>query len=726
MVRTRYSKPHEGDSPPRALPMAIRTREPDPAERLRRLSTEIGNGDHQRLPRLNPTAFNWPSYVSEYHALVAPCCAIAQPIAAPPTDTHRDNRRERPSTKHAKTTETNPKQPRTEPSAHVEPERLPVLSNLPNDRDLDQAERLRLTEAVFEYSLEGVIVCDQEFRILMVNPAFTAITGHSAEEAVGKTPAILSSGRHDPGFYQEMWEMIETSGHWEGEIWNKRKTGEMYPEYLSITAIKDDDSTCRYIGVFTDITHRKLSDRQIHRLVHYDSLTDLPNRDLFLQQLKSRLVRAKANRRRVGVAYVDVDRFKAVNDSLGHSEGDKLLQVIANRLKQVLRCGDRNRPCDVVARIGGDEFAILIDDLARTEDAALVAQKLLDRINQPISLTGLTLNMNASLGIATYPDDGDNVDDLLRNADLAMYQAKQLGRGRYQFFTADLRRGAQRQLSMRRALGEALDNQQFRLVYQPQVSTFSGVIRGIEVLLRWDHPQWGEVSPLEFIPILEENGEIERVGQWLIDQACRQAVRWKSRSNSPLRIAVNLSARQFRDGDIVAQIDRALVDTELPSSCLEVELTESLAMANVDVTNKVLTRMRELGVRVSIDDFGTGYSSLSYLQHFRVDALKIDRSFIHRCVDNPHHRNLTRSIIALAKAMDLEIVAEGVETDAQRQFLAEQYVDLLQGHLFSRPIEAAAIEDLIDAQNRSSLAQATGGEPDRYQPRPDRVSPPVS
>lgn len=590
----------------------------------------------------------------------------------------------------------------------VSPLLLGTLTDITDQARED--EYLRLTAAVFDNSLEGVIVCDQDRRILMVNPAFSAITGYGSADAIGRTPAILHSGRHGPGFYQEMWEMIELSGHWEGEVWNKRKNGEVYPEYLSITAITDDDGlACSYIGVFTDISHRKLSDQQIHRLVHYDKLTDLPNRDSFLQQLKSRLVRARATRRRIAVIYLDVDHFKAINDSLGHQEGDHLLQTVASRLKRAVRCGDRRRPCDVVARLGGDEFVILVDDLTEPQESVVVAEKLLEKIEEPVSLDGQMLNVDASLGIAVYPDDGDNVDDLLRNADMAMYHAKQNGRGQYRFFTERMRARIQRHLKIRGALHTALDQGELRLVYQPQVSAYNDMIRGVEALLRWRHPEWGPMSPMEFVPILEEDGEIERVGRWVIDQACQACVAWKRRSKGPLRVAVNLSARQLRNTDLVTHIARSLDAHGLPASCFEVELTESLAMDDVAVTQRLLASLHELGVRVSIDDFGTGYSSLSYLQNFQIDALKIDRSFIRHCVANPHDRELTRSIIALAKSMELEVIAEGVETEEQRIFLTDQQVDLLQGYRFSRPVTAEAIHRLIEIHNNGD--HSAGGRP---------------
>lgn len=576
-----------------------------------------------------------------------------------------------------------------------------TLDDITETREHDA--RLRLTATVFDNSLEGVIICDQDLRIRMVNPAFTVITGYTTDDVLGHSPSILSSGRHGPGFYHEMWEIIEVSGHWEGEIWNRRKNGEVYPEYLSITALQNADGLVQhYLGVFTDITHRKLSDRQLHRLVHYDTLTDLPNRDMFRQQLKSRIVRAMANRRRIAVLYIDIDHFKAINDSFGHAEGDALLQVIAERLKNGLREGDRQRPSDVVARLGGDEFVVLVDDLYEPEHAGRVAEKLLNRVQEPIALGGYTLHMDASLGIAVYPDDAESVDDLLRNADIAMYRAKQTGRGRYHFFTPEMREQARRQLQLRNALHHALALNQFHLVYQPLVGSSDGVIRGFEALLRWCHPELGAVMPGEFIPLLEESGEIERIGGWVIEQAAQQYIAWTQLTPAALRVSVNLSARQLRSGRVVAQIAATLQATGLPPECLEVEITESLAMEDVNVTQRVLSALSELGVRVAIDDFGTGYSSLSYLQNFYLDTLKVDRSFVQRCADNHHDREIIRATVALAHSMGLEVVAEGVETGAQRDFLIEQGVDLLQGYLFSRPVGAG---------DAGALLEQRGGQP---------------
>lgn len=582
-----------------------------------------------------------------------------------------------------------------------------VIGTLADVTEQDRLQRqLELAAAVFDSSYEGVIICDAQLGIQMVNPAFTAITGYSGDEAIGRTPGMLSSDRHGAAFYQEMWEMIELSGHWEGEIWNRRKNGDVFPEFLSITAMKDADGLVgHYIGVFTDVTHRKLSDRQLHRLVHYDTLTDLPNREMFKQQLKSRMVRARSNHAQLALIYIDVDNFKAINDSFGHAEGDSLLQVIAERLKNTLREGDRRRPPDIVARLGGDEFVVMIDDLHEVDHAGVVAQKILERIQRPVSLGGYTLPLDASLGIAVYPVDAENVDDLLHHADMAMYQAKRSGRGHYEFFTRQLRERVHRQMQLRGALHDALELGQFHLVFQPQIGAHNGMIRGIEALLRWEHPELGMVPPFEFIPLMEETGYIEAVGLWVIKEAARQCVAWKQRSAGPLRIAVNLSARQLRSASIVEDIKETLAATGLPPTCFEIELTESLAMEDVKITQRVLAQLSELGVRIAIDDFGTGYSSLSYLQHFFLDVLKIDRSFVGRCVDKHHDREIVRATIALAHSMGLEVVAEGVETAEQCAFLREQNVDLLQGYLFSKPVSAEEAGRLIECQN------AFGGPP---------------
>ncbi|RMG34694.1 MAG: EAL domain-containing protein, partial [Gammaproteobacteria bacterium] len=570
-----------------------------------------------------------------------------------------------------------------------------------NDTFLDQ---VRLKASVFDNSLEGVIICDDDLRMLMVNPAFTAITGYREHEVLGEKPSILSSGRHGPHFYRQMWEILETSGHWEGEIWNRRKSGEIYPEYLSITALHDAEGIPKhYIGVFTDISHRKLTDDQIHRLVHYDTLTNLPNRELFRQQLRNRIVRAGRRRSKFAVIFIDVDRFKSINDTLGHREGDKVLQMMAHRLENSLRNRDGARPHDIVARLSGDEFAVIVDDLRSRDDVALVAEKILEKIKEPISLGEYTLRVEASAGITIYPDDADNVDDLLRNSDLAMYNAKQQGRGRYRCFSPMLRTQAREHLQMLDALHQALDEQQFELVYQPQVASANGLIRGVEALLRWQHPKFGKVPPSQFIPLLEQEGQIQRVGLWVLERSCRQAMEWKAFSSLPIRLAVNLSLSQIRSPDFADEVRGVLAQSGMPPACLEVELTESVAMDDVKLTQRVLGRLKEMGVRISIDDFGTGYSSLSYLQYLNVDALKIDRSFIDRCLENRSDELIVRSIVALAHSIDLEVVAEGVETQAQREFLGGLGVELLQGYLFSEPVSADEITRMLEAQSEQAL-----------------------
>ncbi len=580
------------------------------------------------------------------------------------------------------------------------------LTELPEDDVL--LHHVRLKASVFDNSLEGVIICDDDLRMLMVNPAFSAITGYSEHEVLGKKPGVLSSGRHGPHFYREMWEILETSGHWEGEIWNKRKTGEIYPEYLSITALHDAEGIPKhYLGVFTDISHRKLSDDQIHRLVHYDTLTNLPNRELFRQQLRNRIVRAGRRNSKFVVIFIDVDRFKAINDTLGHREGDKVLQMIAHRLENGLRNRDGARPHDIVARLSGDEFAVIMDDLRSREDVALVVDKILEKIREPIALGEYTLRAEASAGISVYPDDADNVDDLLRNSDLAMYDAKQHGRGCYRRFTPLLRTRARDHLKMLDALHQSLYDDQLDVVYQPQIAGANGLIRGVEALLRWSHPDLGNVPPAQFVPLLEQEGEIQRVGLWVIEKSCRQMMEWKKCSKLPIRLAVNLSLSQLRNPEFTDQITGVLEQSGMPPTCLEVELTESVAMEDVELTQRVLGHLKEMGIRISIDDFGTGYSSLSYLQYLNVDALKIDHSFIRRCLENRSDELIVRSIVALAHSINLEVVAEGVETDAQRGFLSELGVELLQGFLFSRPVGALEIMDTLRQHGEKAVSASS-------------------
>jgi diguanylate cyclase (GGDEF)-like protein/PAS domain S-box-containing protein len=544
-------------------------------------------------------------------------------------------------------------------------------------------ESLRLSAKAFESIADGIVVTDPQQRIVSVNNAFSAITGYSREEILGRTPKAFQSGRHDASFYKAMWEEIHRSGHWRGEIWDRRKSGEIYPELLSISVVKDaTGATTHYVGVCTDISSLKHYEEQLHHQSHHDALTGLPNRVLFQERCRESLSRAQRHGQLAVVLFLDLDHFKSINDSLGHAVGDLLLQAVGERLMAAVR------EVDTVARFGGDEFAVLLDGVKGSQDAAIVAQKLLDALALPFELEGHALYISVSIGIGCYPQDGTDVDVLFKNADTAMYRAKAEGRNNYQFFSADMNARALENLQMSNSLRLALERNELLLHYQPCVDLKSGRVSSAEALLRWNHPELGMVSPVRFIPLAEETGLIEPIGEWVLRTACRQMREWRDAGLPLRRIAVNLSARQFRHPDLVRRIAAILEETGLPARHLELEVTESMMMQNPESAAEILSQLKAMGATIAIDDFGTGYSSLSYLKRFPIDYLKIDQSFVSGVQDNADDAAITRGIIALAKSLNLKLIAEGVETGEQHAFLLKHGCDEGQGYLFSRPVSA--------------------------------------
>lgn len=545
-------------------------------------------------------------------------------------------------------------------------------------------EKLRLNAAVIDNTRDGVMITDLTPRIVAVNRAHTEITGYSESEMLGQDPRILRSGRHDAGFFQNMWAALTNGGHWQGEIWNRRKNGEVYSEWLTISAVRDQSGkVTHYVAVFTDISPLKQSEAQLERLAHFDPLTDLPNRLLLKSRLEQALKAAQRRRCRAAVLFIDLDRFKTINDSLGHASGDMLLAAVARRLT------GRLREMDTLGRLGGDEFLVVLEQLTAPEQASVVARALLSTLEAPFVLPGdREIYIGASIGISLYPDDGGTAEELIRNADAAMYHVKETGRNGLGFYTTALTQAANARLQMETRLRHALERGEFRLHYQPLVSLTDGSLLGAEALVRWQPPGEALVVPEHFIPLAEETGLIVPLGEWVLHRACAQARAWLDAGLSFGHVALNLSVRQFQHPDLERTVRAALTESSLPPQCLELEITESGLMGQGEQAEANLRGIRSLGLRLSVDDFGTGSSSLAYLKRLPLDRLKIDASFIRDIPGDPNDVAITSTIIAMAHTLGLQALAEGVETEAQFDFLRRQGCDAYQGYLFSAPLPA--------------------------------------
>ncbi|KRT54350.1 PAS domain S-box/diguanylate cyclase (GGDEF) domain [endosymbiont of Ridgeia piscesae] len=554
-------------------------------------------------------------------------------------------------------------------------------------------EQLRMNATVFETTTEGIMVTDADNRIKTVNPAFTRITGYQAEEVIGRNPRLLSSGRHDQAFYRAMWASVKQQGSWSGEVWNRRKDGSIYPEWLSVAAIRTEQgAVSEYIAVFSDITQRKESEQQIRFQANYDALTGLPNRSLLLDRLTHAINSAEREAWELALLFVDLDQFKIVNDTFGHVMGDELLQHAAERLKSCVR------ESDTVARFGGDEFIILLQDISGADDAAQIADKVIEKLSRYFLLASREVIIGASIGITLFPDDASDSDTLLRNADMAMYRAKETGRNRYQFFTTAM----QEQVSIRQHLEQDLrgapERNELELHYQPVVSATDGRLVSMEALLRWHHPDQGLIPPDQFIPLAEETGLIGPIGVWVMSTACRQAALWQAQQPG-LKIAVNISSRQRELGLSANLLELILQETGLDSSLLTLEMTESLLMEDTEEAVTWLESFKALGVALAIDDFGTGYSSLSYLKRFPVDVLKIDRAFVSDLPDDQEDASLVEAIVAIAQSLELKLIAEGVETAEQAKFLDDIGCDYLQGYHFSKPKPASEFTEQLAGES---------------------------
>ncbi len=548
---------------------------------------------------------------------------------------------------------------------------------------------IQLAAKVFEQSSEAFLITDAQQRIVKVNPAFTEITGYTPDEVLGKTPKLLTSGRQGAKFYQRMWGEIQQNGHWQGEIWNRRKDGHDYPEWLSITRVADaSGETKHFIAIFSDTTQRKAQEAKIRTLAYFDPLTGLANRTLLKDRIEHDLGQAKRHKTPLALLFLDLDHFKNINDSLGHAVGDELLVEVGRRLTGHLRAQD------TLARLGGDEFVAVLPD-TDANGVTHLAQSLLDLLAQPYSLTDHELNVTPSIGIALCPEDGQDFETLYRCADTAMYRAKQDGRNCFRFFTHELQSSSIRRLTLENALRRALERNQLYLHYQPQQCLRTQRVLGVEVLLRWQHPELGSVSPAEFIPIAESSGLILPIGEWVLRSAAEQVKTWIDSGLPEMMLAVNLSAVQFRQPQLLRTVTGILNETGLPAHCLELELTESVAMHDPLGAIATMDALHQQGIRMSVDDFGTGYSSLNYLKRFKVYKLKIDQSFVRDVPGDPEDALIVGAIINMAHSLGLTTIAEGVETAEQQQFLKDKGCDEIQGYLFSRPLPPQELERLL-------------------------------
>lgn len=569
------------------------------------------------------------------------------------------------------------------------------LAQLLGENRAAQTE-LRIAATAFE-AREAMLIADARGRVVRVNKAFTESTGYAPEEVIGQTPALLKSGRHDADFYAGMWRQLTATGAWQGEIWDKRKNGEVFPKWLTISAVKDAEGrVTHYVGTHFDITERKLAEARIEELAFYDQLTGLPNRTLLLDRLGQALAETERSRRWGALLFIDLDRFKVLNDTLGHGYGDLLLKQVALRLQECVRASD------TAARLGGDEFVVLLKDLDpdRAEAAALaevVAEKIVAALNQPYRLHAHEHHSTPSIGVALFCDSGESRDEVLKQADIAMYQAKAAGRNAVRFFDPEMQAGVNARVALEHDLRGALRMGEFVLHYQPLVDA-AGHCFGAEALVRWRHPTRGMVSPDLFIPLAEETGLILELGRWVLDAACTRLAAWARLPGlDALTVAVNVSARQLRHKDFVADVADALRRSGARPERLKLELTESLLLTEIDDTIAKMAELRALGVTFNLDDFGTGYSSLSYLQRLPLETLKIDRSFVAQMTADANAAAIARTVVALARALSLEVLAEGVETEAQHQALAALGCLRYQGYLFGRPLSAGDFEVRLGA-----------------------------
>lgn len=577
------------------------------------------------------------------------------------------------------------------------------LANLPSAEGkqiyaslVDVTQRLqseaqqRLMSNAIEQTADTVVITDEKGNIEFVNGAFEKTSGYSRNDVLGRTPSLLKSGKHEDTFYKKIWDTIQTGNTFVDIVVNRRRDGSLYSEEKTISPMYNDEKVLtHYVATGKDISTRLADQERLYFLAHHDVLTELPNRVLFFDRLEQSINRAQRQRSMLAVLFIDLDHFKQVNDSLGHDLGDKVLKLSASRLRDSVRLGD------TVARLSGDEFAVIIENLTSSEIVPKVANTIINSFSAPFQVQGSRFYITPSIGISFYPNDGEQASVLIKHADIAMYQAKQQGRNTYQFYAKEMRELAEEKNRLERNLRDALERGELYLLYQPQLYLPNGELPVVEALLRWEHPELGLVMPLDFVPVLEESGQIEKVGVWIIDTVCQQIKLWADHGLPPIRVAVNISARQFERGNLVDIVLSALNKYGVQSRFLELEVTESVLMRNEEKAIEMLSELKGLGVRVTLDDFGTGYSSLIYLKRFPIGTIKIDRSFVMGLGENHEDEAIVKGVTSLAKSLGLSVVAEGVETDVQFEYLKDLGCDYIQGYVVSRPIPADAVEVLL-------------------------------
>lgn len=551
-------------------------------------------------------------------------------------------------------------------------------------------EQLRLAAKVLEATSEGVFITDIDQHIIHVNPSFTRLTGFEPHEALGAKPSILASGRHGPDFFAALWRSIHEQGYWNGEIWNRKKDGQLFAEWLNISSVRNETGAItNYVAVFSDITSRKQNEEKLSHRAHHDPLTGLPNRALFLERLDHAITRAQRNQLVVAVLFLDLDHFKQINDSLGHLAGDALLQQVAERLSHSVRAED------MVARLGGDEFTLILEDINDFRDAAKVAQKVLTQFAQPFQLNGHPYRVTTSIGIGLYPADGAMVGSLLAAADEAMYAAKKQGRDSFRFASSDLSERAFERQTLEQALAQAVENGGMQVYYQPMIDLADGRVIGVEALLRWQHPEIGLMVPRQFLPLAKETGLIKPLGQWVMRTAFTQAAHWRT-SHPDLRIAVNVSRSELQDDGFVAMIEALLAQAGLPARAVEIDVPEAVAMEAAPATVATLESLRILGTHIALDDFGAGHTDFRILKDMPVDVVKIAPDFIRGLGNDNEEAKLVRAAISVARSMSIRVMAKAVETSAQYQFLRVHDCHGAQGFLFSRPVPADDFTALLD------------------------------
>ncbi|MCU7834113.1 MAG: EAL domain-containing protein [gamma proteobacterium symbiont of Taylorina sp.] len=558
---------------------------------------------------------------------------------------------------------------------------------------------LRLAKKVIESTSEAVVITDPQGKILDINHAYEQITGYQRHDLIGMNPNVAKSERHNRDFYKNMWSKLINTGNWSGEIWDRRKNGELFPKELTINAIfSDTGGITNFVGVFSDISEKKAIEDKLRNLAFYDPLTSLANRTFFYEKIEQAISSTHRTGKQVALMFIDLDGFKDINDTLGHTVGDQLLTEIAGRLDE------RTRKSDSVGRLGGDEFAMLINNFEQSEQVASLAGEILQVLRKTITINHQEIHIGASIGIAIFPDDAQNRDDFIKHADIAMYQAKESGKNKYIFFLPEMNSMARERQALIRELHKAVDGEVFQLYYQPKFRASDHQLIGMEALIRWPKPDGKMVSPLEFIPCAEETGLIIPLGDWVLEQACHQTRLWNQQFSTHLRIAVNISIRQFYKQNIVEDFLQIIKAQDLATHLLEFEITESLLMENTELAISIMNQLRGHGISIAIDDFGTGYSSLSYLKSFPIDTLKIDQAFVRDLTTDSKDADIVRAIISLAEALNLNVVAEGVESSRQLEFLQRNGCHEVQGFYLGKPMPADEFEKVIYDNILSSQA----------------------